>query len=128
MAEPRFDVYEKDVCFERRREGLDRKLAEEIYFKEVRPRLIKAEMVRKKQRPDQLYRAGLELGVDVEDVFADVALKREALKRFMRFRNLRICAGKGASAFVSVDGAKDDRVGEVYKKCFYQGEKILKEQ
>lgn len=121
MAEPNFDCYAGiSVPSEVRVENLERKVSEEIYFNQVRPRLIKSlKRTIKGDKSSRLYNEAIQLEINPDNVFADSDYKRAVLKRIMGYKALRM--GKGPHAFVDIDDAKEERIGEVYKKCFYQG-------
>jgi hypothetical protein len=122
MAEPNFENYGRTVQpLEIVLENLDRVRAERIYFDKVMPRLKESVRRKKQIRPirqekcSRLYRAAVSSGIDVDNVSEDTFAKREALRKIMGYRSLR-----GA---ISLDDARPEMIGEVYKKDFYSGEK-----
>jgi len=122
--EPRFDYGGTFVPEEIARERFDRMNAERIYFERVRPRLI--ESLRKRgnrtcqDKYNHLKNDALERGINVDNIFADTNAKKRALVDIMNWKGLRI--GSGKRNFVSIDGAKPERVGEAYRRCVYRAD------
>jgi len=103
-------------------ERFDRLKAEKIYREQVGPRLIKIFEKKKskyKIKCEGLVKVAEEDGVKVDNIFEDTYIKTEHLKRIMGYRTLR---GPENEA-IAIDGAKPERIGEVYRNCYRDGRK-----
>ena len=67
-----------------------------------------------------LYKAAKGSQVNPDNIFADTYLKRVLLHNYMDYNKLI----SGSQERVSIDDAKEARVGEVFKQCFYRGKKL----
>lgn len=119
MSEPNFQVVDgrtnhSDIS------NLERAMSERIYFSQVRPRLEQSEKMHR-YTPRQrnclmLFEQGESDGINPDDISKHTEEKREALRNIMGYNGLR-----GAS---SLNSARPEVIGEVYKKDFYQGKAL----
>lgn len=106
-------------------EEIEKLEAERVYFLEVKPRLesalVQPTKSKRASKNQTKYKALAELadnmGIDVDNIFADTEIKRSHLRRIMGYKSLRV--GRGHDAFTGIDNAKPERIGEVYKNCYY---------
>lgn len=69
---------------------------------------------------DALAKVADEEGVNVRNALADTNIKIKHLKEIMGYSRLRV--GKGPEGFVSIDGAKPERIGRVYQDIYNMAE------
>jgi hypothetical protein len=124
-VEDRF-LYEQGAGLEQVEEeyfqGLVEKLIEEresLKSKKRKGRKIKPE---NQIKYNLIVEAAEREGIDVDDIFANTSEKKEHLRKIMGYNGLRIGAGFGPESSIPLNSAKPERVGEVYKQCFYRGE------
>ncbi len=105
-------------------ENYERILADEIYFKKVKPRLdnqIKNAKPRKTKNESLYQKLVMEanrMKVDVDNIFADTDTKKRHLRDIMGYKRLRDTEGS-----IPLDDCSDSRIGYVYRKAYYSGNK-----
>ena len=67
-----------------------------------------------------LYEAAMEIQINPDNVFIDSDQKRRLLAEYMGYTKLV----SGKKEKVSIWDARDTRVGEVFKSCFYRGRDV----
>ncbi|MEK6831028.1 MAG: hypothetical protein AABX77_03275 [Nanoarchaeota archaeon] len=124
MAEPRFEFSGEDYKFDNEELEIERAEATKIYFREVAPRLEeKLENANSgiNEKYLRLYSAARDRGINVEDIFANIDIKRRHLREIMGYSTLKISGGN-----ISIERANDARVGNAYKRCFERARLIEK--
>ena len=101
------------------------KLAEELIEdrESLKPKKRKGRKVKpeNQMKYNLLAEAAEKERINVDNIFVDTEKKINHLRTIMGYSGLRIGSGRGYESFVELDSAKPERVGEVYKQCFYRG-------
>jgi len=112
MSEPRFEFKKNDFRNEELSfEDYERKRAEEIYFKKIKPEIEKQEKLQ------TLYDHARENNIRFDNLFKDIKIKRKALENIMDYKSLN-----GAE---SIESASDQAVSNVYKKLCHSAKNHL---
>ena len=111
MAEPRFDSWKQTD--NRHPEEIALAEADKIYSEYgIKGKPKESERTPKKQSlADKLHEHADVTGINADDLFADIDIKRDALRNIMGYKSLK--------GYKSLDEASNQAIAHVYRKTYY---------